>query len=77
MKEQFISLIVLQAKRKLVTSKTHQVVKQIICSCGILGVVEVMTPLAKNTARWSVARVRSKIFMYCALHYIFQAINAD
>ena len=36
MKELFMSLIVLQAKRKLVTPKTPQVVKQIICSCGIL-----------------------------------------
>ena len=33
--------------------------------------------LAKNTARWSVTSVRSKIFMYCALHYIFQIINID
>ena len=36
MKELFISLIILQAKRKLVTPQTPQVVKQIICSCGIL-----------------------------------------
>ena len=36
MKELFISLIVFQAKRKLVTPQTPQVVKQIICSCGIL-----------------------------------------
>ena len=36
MKELFISLIVLQAKRRLVTPQTPQVVKQIICSCGIL-----------------------------------------
>ena len=36
MKELFISLVVLQAKRKSVTPQTPQVVKQIICSCGIL-----------------------------------------
>ena len=30
------SLIVSQAKRRLVTPQTSQVVKQIICSCGIL-----------------------------------------
>ena len=36
LKELLILLIVLQAKRKLVTPQTPQVVKQIICSCGIL-----------------------------------------
>ena len=36
MKDLFISLIVLQAKRKLVASQTRQVVKQIIYSFGIL-----------------------------------------
>ena len=36
MKELFILLIVLQAKRKLVTPQISQVVKQIICSCAIL-----------------------------------------
>ena len=36
MKELLISLLVLQAKRKLVTPQTPQVVKQTICSCGIL-----------------------------------------
>ena len=35
-KEPLILLIVLQAKRKLVTPQSPQVVKQIICSCGIL-----------------------------------------
>ena len=29
------------------------------------------------SARWSVTSVRSKLFVYCALHYIFQAINTD
>ena len=36
MKELFISLIVVQAERKLVTPQTPQIVKQIICNCGIL-----------------------------------------
>ena len=112
MKELFISLIVPQAKRRLVTPQRPKVVKQIIFSCRILPegplavqnitqhrpsgrkrcflcprskdkkyrltpAVNVITPLAKNTARWSVIGVRSKIFVHCALHYIFQAINTD
>ena len=36
MKELFILLIVFQAKHKLVTLQTPQVVKQIICTCGSL-----------------------------------------
>ena len=111
MKELFISLIVPQAKRRLVTPQRPQVVKQIIFSCRILPeaplavqkitqhrpsgrkkcfvcprskdkntdspAVNVITPLAKNTARWSVISVRSKTLVYCALHYIFEAVNAD
>ena len=36
LEEMSISLVVSQAKQRLMTPQTSQVVKQIICSCGIL-----------------------------------------
>ena len=109
LKELFISLIVVLAKCRLVTPTTPKVVKQIICSCGILPKVppavqnitqhrpsgqkkRFLCPISKdekygltcsrchNTtceehSKMSLISVRSKIFVYCALHYIFQAIK--
>ena len=60
LKELFVLLIVPQAKRRLVTPQPPQVVKQIICSCGIL---PEELPAVQNITQHRPSR-RKKCFLF-------------